>query len=668
MFRRDQTTVIRDLNAPGAPGLGSNIPADNNTDTFATKVTYKMGASHTLVGSVNGDPGTRDGNVFVVAGPDSTWKGTQDTGGPDATANYTGVFGKNLVVNAIYGRHHEKSLFSGAGATEAQLLDQTQSPNIRTGGFGGYENDEYTRNYYGVKATKYLGGHEFKGGIDWEDNKSVIDRFSGGNGDLIYKLVTQGNVYYRHRYFVDDLAPGFDRSNSASWTPATPLESKPDTLNTAFFARDAWKIASNFTIDGGVRWERQQIKDRNSATVIDLKSNWAPRLGFVWDFAKNGRSKIYASYGRYYESIPLDIDIRSFGGEVACFCYNFDPTATNRTPDPAAPRRSTLLGGPEPTDPNLKGQYLNEVIAGGEYEVAPNVSVSAKFVRRDLARVIEDFLVPSQGTYFVANPGEGTLGQEVAFYDGVHTAPAPKATRVNDSVEFSAKKNFSNNWQLLASYVWSKLEGNYDGTFQNSTGQLDPNINSAFDYADFMVNAQGKLSNERANEIKLDGSYEFSNGPLHGLNVALSTHWFSGVPENAYGYSFAYSNWEYYLVPRGSLGTGPSDWEADIHGSYPIKFGGNQRLNIIVNVFNLFNRQAITQLDQRYNLVQDGFCAGIPAANCNGDGGLATAPNTLTPLAQLSNPLATATNPDFLKKGISFTAPRSVQIGVRFEF
>ena len=85
---------------------------------------------------------------------------------------------------------------------------------------------------------------------------------------------------------------------------------------------------------------------------------------------------------------------------------------------------------------------------------------------------------------------------------------APKAKRTNTSIELSARKKFSNNWQFLTSYVWSRLEGNYDGTFQNSTGQLDPNINSAFDYADFLVNADGRLSNERVHQWKLDGSYE----------------------------------------------------------------------------------------------------------------------------------------------------------------
>ncbi len=60
--------------------------------------------------------------------------------------------------------------------------------------------------------------------------------------------------------------------------------------------------------------------------------------------------------------------------------------------------------------------------------------------------------------------------------------------------------------------MFSKLEGNYDGTFQASTGQLDPNINSAFDYADFLVNADGKLSNDRTVQFKLFGIYEVLAG------------------------------------------------------------------------------------------------------------------------------------------------------------
>src|SRR5207248_8003765 len=154
---------------------------------------------------------------------------------------------------------------------------------------------------------------------------------------------------------------------------------------------------------------------------------------------------------------------RSFGGEVLCFCYNFSPAVANFKPDAAAPRKSALLGGPEPVDPELKGQYIDEFLIGFEREVAPALVIGARFNHRSLGRVIEDFLVPSSGEYFIANPAEGTLGQSLAFYDGTHTTAAPSAQRKNNSVELSLRKRYTNNWQFLASYVFSKLEGNYDG-------------------------------------------------------------------------------------------------------------------------------------------------------------------------------------------------------------
>jgi hypothetical protein len=664
-FQRNKTEVIRVLSAPGSPAIGSEVPAEINSHLFAGKVTYKLSNSQTLVGSVNGDPTKRTGNVFTVAGPPSTWLGEQKTGGTDGVISYNGVFGSRFLLKAFYGLHNETSKFEGPGKNTAQLLDQTISPNTRTGGFGGFQDSEFKRHLYKADATSFMGAHELKGGVDWEDNLSAIDRYSAGGGQLIYKLITSGGqIYYRHRYFVNDRAPGFSRTNPSTWQVAVPLTAEPGTLNNSFYVQDSWRVKSNVTINGGLRWERQNVKDRDDVSTIDLKSNWAPRIGAVWDVAGNGRSKIYGNYGRFFESIPLDINIRSFGGEVACFCYNFDPSPNALLQDPAAPRAVSLFGSPiTPVDPNLKGQYVDEWLFGGEYEVARNLSVGMKVIHRRLGRVIEDFLIPSEGSYFIANPSQG-IGAEMAFYDGT-TVAAPKAKRTNTSIEFSARKNYSENWQLLASYVWSRLEGNYDGTFQNSTGQLDPNINSAFDYADFLVNADGRLSNERVHQIKFDGSYDVPRGVLTGLNLGVSTRWYSGLPLNAYGYSFLYSNWEYYLAPRGSLGRGPSDWEADLNASYPVRLG-SARLNLVMDVFNLFNRQKATVLDERYNLIQDAECAGLPASGCNGDNGWIAQPGTVNPVGSLSNPSATATNPDYRQKGITFTQPRSIRIGVRF--
>jgi hypothetical protein len=132
------------------------------------------------------------------------------------------------------------------------------------------------------------------------------------------------------------------------------------------------------------------------------------------------------------------------------------------------------------------------------------------------------------------------------------------------------------------------------------------------------------------------------------------------------GYASSYRNYEYYLTERGALGRGPADWEADIHGDYPIPVGSS-RASIVLDVFNVFNRQAKNALDQRYNISPDA-CGGIPANLCNGDGGIAHVPGTVTPVGELPNPRATAANPNFLQKGTSFTGARSFRLGARFTF
>ncbi len=396
----------------------------------------------------------------------------------------------------------------------------------------------------------------------------------GGAGQLIYKLRSAGVIYYRHRYYVNDQAAGFSRTDPSTWQINLPLEATPETKNTSLYAQDSYKPISNLSINYGLRWEKQHVLGRDSSAGFSLNNNLAGRLGVVWDPTNTGKAKIYGNYGRFYENIPQDINIRAFGGELTAFSYNFSPDAANFLPAAGTPSKSTLLGGSsEPVDPNLKGQYLDEFIGGFEYEVMPQTTAGVRIIYRNLGRVIEDFLVPSSGEYFIANPGEGTLGQSLGFYNG-GSAPAPQAQRKNKSMELSLRKRYSDNWQFIASYVFSKLEGNYDGHLPELHRQLDPNINSAFDYADFLVNAQGELSNEHKHPgearwqlCRVKGSPQRSEPRrIVPLAVRSAAHGITATPSRM-------RTGSYYLTPRGSLGYGPADYETDIHVSYPIKFG-----------------------------------------------------------------------------------------------
>ena len=691
-------TVVNSIQnaAPGTPGPGSTIETDIERDLFAGKLTWAMTQSQRFAGSIFADPTSKIGSTLnryaggQIVGPPSTFIGVRDSGGTDYTVRYDGIFGKSFLAEASAGFHEEEDKTDGPGKNQAHFIDQSVPGSPTSGGLPFHRDLDLSRDVYKASVSSFLGDHEIKFGTDLEELSTTTANWNGGAGQRIYNRGLRGGTQneYRHRFFVDNTAPGFNAADPTTWTLLAPLVSNPETRNTSFFLQDTWRAASSVTINAGVRLERQEIGDRFGAVQADIDDNWAGRLGATWDVLGNGRSKLFANYGRYFLSIPMDVNIRAFGGEVSCFCYNFSADPNNITPDPNAPEVSRLLGaGGTPVDPALQGQFIDEVLVGFEYEVAPNFALGVQATYRDLGRVVEDFLDASTGNYFISNPGQG-IGTTVTFYDyyfnnrpngdvvNNFTAPSDGASREYKAVQLTARKRYSDNWQLLANYVWSELEGNYDGAFQVSTGQLDPTINSAFDYADFAINATGKLSLDREHQFRVDGTYRFDQGWASGLTLGASAYWKSGFPLNAYGYSAAYNNQELFLVERGSLGTGPDEYEIDLHFNYPVKISERYELNLLVDVFNVLDRQSITRLDERFNRPSDIACtgvdgdgSGIPGALCSNMGGIRNVEGTLDAAGQVDPSLAP--NPDFHRLAAGsqfFTEPRQVRVGVRFSF
>ena len=696
--RTSETDLSQRINVPlSVPGfslaVGDTIPSKITRDLYAGKLSLALTSSQLVNLSVFGDPTTTNGALFALAGPPSTFIASRKQGGNDAILRYSGVFGTNWTANASYGNHREKSIFSGPGVSVARVTDLTVVPNTVSGGYGFLKQQKFKRDVIKADISAFFGSHQIKFGGDQEIVKAINDNIFSGTDAVQKRCRTAvsatvtcpaANIYYRHRGYASR-KPANAADVQATVLP--DLVAAPKDTNDSLYIQDTWKVLTNFTLNIGVRNETQKVGNRDGGTAINLKHNFAPRLGAIWDVANNGRSKLYANFGRFYEAIPMDINLRSFGGEIGLQVNNFDPTPGHFTPGTvgavgvgvpalAAGQAYSALGASvTPVDPSLKGQYIDEYLVGYDYELAPSLMVGIKGTYRNLGRVIEDMLVIESGDYFIANPSTG-IGTDAGFLSG-DTAPAAKAKRQYKGVEIHAEKRFSNNYQFFTSYVWSKLSGNYDGTFQNSTGQLDPNINSAYDYADFALNNEGPLTSDRTHQVKFYGSYTLSSGMAKGLDLGASLHWESGLPLNGQGYEFAgYANYEYYLTPRGSLGRGPSDYEADLHAGFPIAFGGGSRLTLVADVFNVFNRQSATSLDNRMDLTSSGPCAvfnnAFGATGCakysNGFGGWGNVAGTTNPVGSFTDARAAASNPDFLKKGLSFTGARSIRLGARWSF
>ncbi len=560
--------------------------------------------------------------------------------------------------------------------------------NYRYGGVGFLQQLTQQRISAQASATYFarLGGtHALKVGFEFEDNIYKDSRkYTGADGDMF-----PGGVFTVR----DDGL--IQRNIFASKLPGTPLmpgmvqpggfSATTNTFNFSLYARDSYNVGfiPGLTVNAGVRWEGQQVRDVNGDVAIGIYDNWAPRVGAIYDFTRKGRSKIFVSYGWFYESIPLDINDRQFSGEgiarqVTKSCAGFDATVGGVL-DPKNcnflnPRNNQTNGGSfGDVSPKLKGMYSEEVVAGVQYDVGLDLVLGASYIHRDLGRIIEDISPDGGNTYIIANPGDGTdpgtvkdlekkirntsdvdekekLRGQLALYQGVQSFPKPK--RNYDALVITANKRLSHNFLLLASYTYSRSIGNYPGLFSPSNGQTDPNISSQFDLRELLLNRDGPLPTDRPHNLKIQGSYFIPFG-ANTVTLGLAFNAISGRPIEVLGAHPVYGTSEVFVLPRGSGGRTPFVTSFDFHVSYRRQLSKLFGFETYGDVFNLFSQKEMTDVDDDYTASSVG-----PIQN----GKVADLANLQTLAGQ--QPLL---NPNY-GHAIRFQAPLSMRLGVRVTF
>ncbi len=697
--------VLRDANQTQV--LTSNMDTYRNS-LYSGKLTFRLGESNTIAASLFGDPGTFSGRynlsqISVMVGADAAWLVDRNLGGTDLSTRWDGLFGTQFLGQAQLGFHTEKqqdtSPFSNLPYLEKQQAGFTTEALQGTGPI--YLVDEkYQRYHYRLGGSLFTGAHEVKAGLDWEHLSSDFSESYGGTDRIRTRLTAGGALRnYQHRYYAQTPLSGANClgkidptmpaafPNCTGYTIAPTVDNRPITDNVGLFAQDTFKAAKNLTINAGIRYEQQRLQDYTGKTLVSIDGEWSPRLGIVWDFLGNGKSKAYANVGRFYEVIPQDIQTRALGNEYIIFARN-----NSATPDPVdlffgAP----IVQGGELTQSDLKGMYQDEAILGFEVEVAKNWAIGVKGIYRSLGRVVEDrcdlAINPDIASYFnpsspatcaLINPGQGnSLGTIKDPFDttcypngetdaaGNLVAGSPcdstQPRRYFRGLELTASHRFSDRFYLLASYLYSKLEGNYSGNLSQTRegGQSDPNINADFDYPGLVTNAFGRLRNDRTHQFKLSGYYAFPFGLTVGANGFYNTgrpYSIRGCASDSIACDAGYSQ-EGYLVPRGSAGDLPAAYEADLHLEWGLRFG-NVSITPILDVFNALNRQGVLSREELFNntaaLPGNDPRSGIGQPGC-------TAQN-----ASLSN-AACASNPTY-GKDIGFQNPRVVRLGARVSF
>ncbi|HJQ38582.1 MAG TPA: TonB-dependent receptor [Thermoanaerobaculia bacterium] len=522
----------------------------------------------------------------------------QDQGGDSRVLQYSGVFGSNFTVDAMFGKSTGKIIVSpwaiGPFDNGAAILNNNNTIPLCTGGattncaspsgqyyngnyFGPNNNTSRPRKQYVLAGTYFasLGGqsHELKAGIDRQNFESGT-YYSYGN-DRLY-VVRNYNVYngtFTPVQRRDFLNPGPQVS-----------EGKIDSV----YLRDKFSIGRRWFFEVGGRYEKQDGQNDVGANVVEA-STFAPRLSMNYDLFANGQTLVTASYGRYYDFI-----LQSFADNYAEGAQraNFDLYVWNATTSQYVFNRQVITAGGQSLTPAALGldpNKMDEYTVGLQHQLGRSAGVMLRYVHRKWSDLIEDHY---------DYDADGNIISDYFNYDG--------AFRDYDALQAQFDKRFGNNWSLLANYTYSRTKGNFFSNFAsvlvdfpNSTCVTNDTTvgnNGTLPCADVMNSIEGRATYDSPHVANVLGTYGFHLGPVN-LTFGVGSRYRSGFAFSKIGSATVVDpfgelgeSYSYYYEGTGSDRL-PSVWSID--NSLEATFGVFHGMEVGVKgeVFNVTNRQ-----------------------------------------------------------------------------
>jgi hypothetical protein len=275
----------------------------------------------------------------------------------------------------------------------------------------------------------------------------------------------------------------------------------------AIYARDKMEVTDRLSLEAGLRFERQTGESDIGDSTVDTNV-LAPRFSATYDIVGDGNSLITASYGRYYASI-----IQGFSDSFAQVAQqtNYDNYVWNGTTF-VFQNRVQLSGSGSTFQPNtdLKPYHMDEATIGFSRQFGRSLGASIRFVSRTWGNLIDDVRTFN---------ADGSINREVINYD--------EAERDYKGLQLTAEKRFSNNWNMQASYTYSRTRGNhFEQNFTSLGDYLDAQCRTAVDLtvgtggiipcAEVQngANKTGAPNYDRPHNFKLAAAYVRPVGPV----------------------------------------------------------------------------------------------------------------------------------------------------------
>jgi len=571
---------------------------------------------------------------------------------------YTGNFTDDLTVTALYGqsRMPVENRYDPVGSAPADVWQITAPSNARAPGLnysspqvltGSVDNPESLSKIRSARLDlEYkLANHTIRAGFDNNTlDSSQIGQTYGGGGIWVYAKANNPNA---------PIAFGPQRVSPASggglgtqgyyvsrrlFDSVTDASSKQD----ARYIEDRWQANKDLLVTVGLRQEGFKNINGDGETFLEVKDKLSPRFAAAWDVNGDASFKVFGSAGRYALQIPTHLAVRG-ASRSTLTRQAFTYTGTDQYGQPTGLVQlsnvysvNNELGQAKDaktvTAQDIEATYQDELTLGFEKAWSPELNFGAKVTYRKLKATIDDFCDARPFERYAAAHNINTdnwagfscasfnPGRDASFlvdfagtqsnYTTVNLTKADlgfdKPKRTYAALDVFAEHPYRNGWYGKINYTLARSKGNTEGQTKSDNGQTDVAATSTWDNPELMVNAYGRLPNDRKHQIKAYGFYEVTPEWSLGGNFLAA----SGRPKNCLGWNpdtpgeVDYGSIYFYCdgktVPRGTKGDLPWDVRLDMNVAYRPSF--LKGLTFKVDVYNVANKQVAQNIDEIYNV------------------------------------------------------------------
>jgi hypothetical protein len=623
---RDQSLSESDqVVTPGQPEAAIPFTSGEDETRLEAKITGSFNPNHRITLSYIDTVNTSTNRYLFTPADFASIDPKQTRPIVGWSLSYTGVLSDNFFVEGLYSERDLR--FQDVGGDDTRLgatpvWDMLTGVGFNAPPFWAEKVSTLSNANVYAKGSWFFsaaGTHDLVFGLDIFDDKVEQNYYQSATGYIWAAVSPQNYNEAGNPYTHIDTFGGF-----IVWAEVLE-ESRGNSFKTiSAYANDSWRISDRWTVNLGLRYDRNDGTNTDGAKVVD-DSRVSPRLSASWDVRGNGSIILTGGASQYVEEIGQTGDVGTRAGWSSWISYIYGgPQIHAGTPDYPTNFDAIsamfdwffdVYGGPTNLSlaafiqvpglspkivESLSSPYANELTAGASFRLGARGVVRLDYVHRKFGDAYDTEIVPYR---WVESEEFGiVIDQAVIVNDNDHLE------RRYDALLARFDYRIGSQWSFGANYTGSQLRGNYGGAGIRGGGSTP----LAYQEYNDPSWSRPEITNRR-HTLRAWAIWNALSTNHHNLSVSLLQNLWTGNYYSAVGYidTTPYVGAPAELGYAGSPGTVTYFFETGayrtdditrtdlaLNYSFFINLGGSQlELFIQPEVINLFNESAAVNVD-----------------------------------------------------------------------